>query len=142
MIATHAMDLAGKMNIDQMQEAVKLGAIIEIDYRNAFDECAIGAGGRRTPQGHILINTGLTQTIPQIKAGVEQLGFKLTDVKILTKFGVASRFRYELTRPNRWPTNFLERREGRARPRGHIRYASGELGNSYRYQVITGKAQT
>ena len=37
-----------------------------------------------TPQGHILINTGLTQTIPQIKTGVEQLGFNLTDVKILT----------------------------------------------------------
>ena len=37
-----------------------------------------------TPEGHILINTGLTQTIPQIKAGIEQLGFKLSDVKILT----------------------------------------------------------
>src|ERR1700722_12520954 len=37
-----------------------------------------------TPQGHILINTGLPQTVPQIKAGVEQLGFKLSDVKILT----------------------------------------------------------
>jgi metallo-beta-lactamase class B len=37
-----------------------------------------------TPQGHILINSGLVQTVPEIKAGVEQLGFKLTDVKILT----------------------------------------------------------
>src|SRR3974390_3439249 len=37
-----------------------------------------------TPQGHILINTGLTSTIPQIKSGVEQLGFKLSDVKVLT----------------------------------------------------------
>jgi metallo-beta-lactamase class B len=37
-----------------------------------------------TPQGHILINTGLASTVPQIKAGVEQMGFKLTDVKILT----------------------------------------------------------
>lgn len=37
-----------------------------------------------TPQGHILINTGLAQTNPQIKAGVEQLGFKMTDIKILT----------------------------------------------------------
>ena len=37
-----------------------------------------------TPQGHILINTGLVQTVPEIKAGVEQLGFKLSDVKILT----------------------------------------------------------
>ncbi len=37
-----------------------------------------------TPQGHILINTGLRQTVPQIKTGVERLGFKLSDVKILT----------------------------------------------------------
>jgi len=37
-----------------------------------------------TPQGHILINTGLAETVPQIKAGIEQLGFKLSDVKILT----------------------------------------------------------
>lgn len=37
-----------------------------------------------TPEGHILINTGLTSTIPQIKGGLEQLGFKLSDVKVLT----------------------------------------------------------
>jgi metallo-beta-lactamase class B len=37
-----------------------------------------------TPEGHILINTGLTATVPQIKSGLEQLGFKLSDVKVLT----------------------------------------------------------
>src|SRR5438105_15605119 len=37
-----------------------------------------------TPAGHILINTGLAQTVPQIQSGVEALGFKLSDVKILT----------------------------------------------------------
>jgi metallo-beta-lactamase class B len=37
-----------------------------------------------TPQGHILINTGVGDTAQQIKASVEQLGFKLTDVKILS----------------------------------------------------------
>ncbi len=37
-----------------------------------------------TPQGHILINTGLAETVPQIRHGIEQLGFKLSDVKILT----------------------------------------------------------
>jgi hypothetical protein len=42
MIATHAMDLAGKMNMDQMLEAAKLGAIIEVDFRNTLSE-----GGRR-----------------------------------------------------------------------------------------------
>jgi metallo-beta-lactamase class B len=37
-----------------------------------------------TPQGHILINTGVGDTARKIKASVEQLGFKLTDTKILT----------------------------------------------------------
>ena len=37
-----------------------------------------------TPAGHILINTGLAGSVPQIKSGIEQLGFKLSDVKILT----------------------------------------------------------
>jgi metallo-beta-lactamase class B len=37
-----------------------------------------------TPQGHILINTGVGDTARQIKASVEQLGFKLADTKILT----------------------------------------------------------
>lgn len=38
MIATHAMDLAGKMTLDQMQAAVKLGAAIEFDFRNILSE--------------------------------------------------------------------------------------------------------
>lgn len=37
-----------------------------------------------TPQGHILVNTGVGDTAQKIKASVEQLGFKMSDVKILT----------------------------------------------------------
>src|SRR5262245_12243587 len=37
-----------------------------------------------TPQGNILINTGLAETANTIKTNVEQLGFKVTDTKILT----------------------------------------------------------
>jgi metallo-beta-lactamase class B len=37
-----------------------------------------------TPQGHILINTGIGDTAKQIKSNVEQLGFNLADTKILT----------------------------------------------------------
>ena len=37
-----------------------------------------------TPQGHIVINTGLAQTVGQIAANVQQLGFKVEDIKILT----------------------------------------------------------
>ena len=37
-----------------------------------------------TPQGHILVNTGIGDTAQKIKASVEQLGFSMRDVKILT----------------------------------------------------------
>jgi len=36
-----------------------------------------------TTQGHILIDGGFEETVPQIKANVAKLGFKLEDIKIL-----------------------------------------------------------
>ncbi|MDB5343314.1 MAG: hypothetical protein JWP89_1691 [Schlesneria sp.] len=36
-----------------------------------------------TPEGHIVINTGFEETVPLIRASIESLGFKLSDVKIL-----------------------------------------------------------
>jgi len=36
-----------------------------------------------TPQGDILMNTGYESSVPVIKASVEKLGFKFTDIKIL-----------------------------------------------------------
>ncbi len=36
-----------------------------------------------TPEGHILIDAGFEETVPQIKANVARLGFKLEDIKIL-----------------------------------------------------------
>jgi len=36
-----------------------------------------------TPQGHILINTGLADSAPLIRSSVESLGFRLRDIKIL-----------------------------------------------------------
>jgi metallo-beta-lactamase class B len=36
-----------------------------------------------TPQGHILINSNLADSAPQIKESIEKLGFKFSDVKIL-----------------------------------------------------------
>ena len=36
-----------------------------------------------TPQGHILINTGLAESTPMIRKHVEMLGFKFPDIKIL-----------------------------------------------------------
>ncbi len=37
-----------------------------------------------TPEGHILINSGVASSVPMIKASVEQLGFKFSDIKIIT----------------------------------------------------------
>jgi metallo-beta-lactamase class B len=37
-----------------------------------------------TPQGHILVNTGVGDTARQIKKSVEELGFRMSDIKILT----------------------------------------------------------
>jgi metallo-beta-lactamase class B len=36
-----------------------------------------------TPQGHILINSNLEDSVPMIRASIEKLGFKYSDVKIL-----------------------------------------------------------
>ncbi len=36
-----------------------------------------------TPEGHILINSSLEESVPLIRASVEKLGFKFTDIKIL-----------------------------------------------------------
>src|ERR1700674_522849 len=36
-----------------------------------------------TPEGDILINTGLAGSVPQIRSTIEALGFKISDIKIL-----------------------------------------------------------
>jgi metallo-beta-lactamase class B len=36
-----------------------------------------------TPQGHILINTGLADSVPMIRESMAQLGFKMEDIRIL-----------------------------------------------------------
>src|SRR5579863_4123771 len=36
-----------------------------------------------TPDGHFLINSGTEQTVPLIRSGVEKLGFRFSDIKIL-----------------------------------------------------------
>lgn len=36
-----------------------------------------------TPNGHILIDSGFSETVPQITANVAKLGFKMEDIKIL-----------------------------------------------------------
>jgi metallo-beta-lactamase class B len=36
-----------------------------------------------TPEGHILVNTGINDSAPAIRANVEALGFKFSDIKLL-----------------------------------------------------------
>lgn len=36
-----------------------------------------------TPEGHFLVNTDFERTVPQIRASVEKMGFKFTDIKII-----------------------------------------------------------
>jgi metallo-beta-lactamase class B len=36
-----------------------------------------------TPEGHILINSAYEATVPAVRASIEQLGFRMSDVKIL-----------------------------------------------------------
>lgn len=36
-----------------------------------------------TPEGHILLDTGYQETVPIVKAGVEKLGFRMRDIKIM-----------------------------------------------------------
>ncbi len=36
-----------------------------------------------TPEGHMLVNTGVNDSVPGIRANIEKLGFKFTDIKLL-----------------------------------------------------------
>lgn len=75
MIATHAMDLAGKMNMDQMMEAAKLGAIIEFDFRNVFSEGGARADAiRKIGPERCLISELWTSRSPKEYAGLGGVG--------------------------------------------------------------------
>jgi|SRR6202035_3340621 len=75
MIATHAMDLAGKMNMEQMLEAAKLGAIVEFDFRNITDESGVRMEAiRKIGPERCLISEFWTQKSPRVYAGLERVG--------------------------------------------------------------------
>lgn len=75
MIATHAMDLAGKMNMDQMLEAAKLGAIVEFDFRNILDEGGVRADAiRKIGPERCLISEFWTQKSPRVYGGLDGVG--------------------------------------------------------------------
>ena len=75
MIATHAMDLAGKMNMEQMLKAAKLGAIVEFDFRNIFEDGGTRADAiRKIGPERCLISEFWTQRSPRVYAGLDGVG--------------------------------------------------------------------
>ena len=81
MIATHAMDLAGKMNMDQMLEAANLGAIVEFDFRNIRDEGGVRIDAiRKIGPERCLISEFWTQKSPRVYAGLDGVGQFVEDM--------------------------------------------------------------
>ena len=74
MIATHAFDLAGKMTIEQMQEAAQLGAFIEFDYRNTLEGGRMDAIRKLGPQFSFLSEFWTKVSAPKEYGGLEGVG--------------------------------------------------------------------
>jgi hypothetical protein len=74
MIATHAFDLAGKMTIEQMQEAAKLGAFIEFDFRNTLEGGRMDAIRKVGPEFCFLSEFWTKVTAPKEYGGLEGIG--------------------------------------------------------------------
>jgi hypothetical protein len=74
MIATHAFDLAGKMTVEQMQEAAKLGAFIEFDLRNTLEGGRIDAIRKVGPEFCFLSEFWTKVTAPKEYGGLDGVG--------------------------------------------------------------------
>jgi hypothetical protein len=74
MIATHAFDLAGKMTVEQMQEAAKLGAFIEFDFRNTLEGGRMDAIRKVGPQYCFISEFWTKLSSPREYAGPEGVG--------------------------------------------------------------------
>jgi Family of unknown function (DUF6282) len=74
MIATHAFDLAGKMTVEQMQEAAKLGVFIEFDYRNTLEDGRMDAIRKVGPQYCFLSEFWTKVSAPKEYGGLDGIG--------------------------------------------------------------------
>jgi hypothetical protein len=74
MIATHAFDLAGKMTVEQMQEAAKLGAFIEFDFRNTLQGGRMDAIRKVGPQFCFLSEFWTKAGPPREYGGLDGVG--------------------------------------------------------------------
>ena len=74
MIATHAFDLAGKMTVEQMQEAAKLGAFIEFDFRNTLEGGRMDAIRKVGPRFCFLSEFWTKVSAPKEYGGLDGVG--------------------------------------------------------------------
>ncbi len=74
MIATHAFDLAGKMTVEQMKEAAKLGAFIEFDFRNTLEGGRMDAIREVGPQYCFISEFWTKVSAPKEYAGTDGIG--------------------------------------------------------------------
>jgi hypothetical protein len=74
MVATHAFDLAGKMTVEQMREAAKLGAFIEFDFRNTLEDGRMDAIRAVGPEFCFLSEFWTKVTAPKEYAGLDGVG--------------------------------------------------------------------
>ena len=74
MIATHAMDLAGKMTMPQMQQAAKLGAFIEFDMRNVLEGDRVAAIRTLGPQVCFLTEFWTREGATNVYASLDGIG--------------------------------------------------------------------
>jgi metallo-beta-lactamase class B len=68
---------------DRTQDKVAFPAHTIIGNLHYVGTATLNAYLVTTPQGHILINSNYEDTVPLLRASVEKLGFKLTDIKII-----------------------------------------------------------
>lgn len=98
MIVTHAMDNPILMKVPQMQEAVKLGALVEFDYRRALREEGQADAIRQVGSQHVILSEFLMPTgnadplqygnldnLPQFIAGMRSHGFSDRDLDLMFK---------------------------------------------------------
>ena len=80
---TSALVLHAQTQADRTQDKVAFPAHTILGNLHYVGTATLNSFLFTTPQGHILINTNYEDTVPLLRASVEKLGFKLTDIKIV-----------------------------------------------------------
>lgn len=82
-LAVTSVVVGGQTQADRTQDKVAFPAHTIIGNLHYVGTATLNSYLFTTPQGHILINTNYEDTVPLLRASVEKLGFKLTDIKII-----------------------------------------------------------